>query len=345
VRLVSFYPNRETEADGLVAGVLADRYVVDLSVAAADAGEDWGGADLDLGELLAYELWDPDSLADLVDRALAGGRPRSFDGLPLAWPLADVDLGPPIPVPSSVRDFYAFEQHVKAARARRGAEMIPEWYDIPVFYFSNHNAILGPDDPVVRPRRSRELDFELEIACVIARTGIDIPAEEAQDYILGYTIMNDWSARDLQRQEMKMNLGPAKGKDFASSLGPWVVTPDELADRRVGDGRYDLAMLARINGREVSRGNFKDIHFTFAQMIERASSDVLLLPGDVLGSGTVGTGCILELGPENVPWLEPGDLVELEIEGLGILANRVLDPDDLEDELPDELSNGRAHRR
>jgi fumarylacetoacetate (FAA) hydrolase len=329
MKLISFYPNRETLHDGLVAGVLHGDWAVDLTLAAADAGEAWGEDDLDLGELLQYELVDLELFRDLVDRALARGGPRELDGLPMAWRLEEVDLGPPLPFPTSVRDFYAFEEHVKAARARRGAAMIPEWYEIPVFYFSNHNAIIGPADPVHRPRASRELDFELEVACVIAHAGIDIAAAQAEEHILGYTVMNDWSARDLQRQEMKMNLGPAKGKDFATSLGPWIVTPDELADRRVGEGRYDLAMLARVNGREVSRGNFKDLHFSFAQMIERASADVLLLPGDVLGSGTVGTGCILELGPENVPWLEPGDEVELEIEGLGTLANVVADPDEL----------------
>jgi fumarylacetoacetate (FAA) hydrolase len=214
--------------------------------------------------------------------------------------------------------------------------MIPEWY-LPVFYFSNHNAIIGPDDPA--PARPPGSWTSAEIACVIP--GASTSRSRRRDYILGYTVMNDWSARDLQRQEMKMNLGPAKGKDFATSLGPWVVTPDELAAKRVGEGRYDLAMVARINGREVSRGNFKDIHFTFAQMIERASDDVLLLPGDVLGSGTVGTGCILELGPENVPWLEPGDVVEMEIEGLGTLTNVVLDPESLDDDLPQSL-NGHA---
>lgn len=341
MKLISFYPNRETEDDSLVAGVLHGNWAVDLSVAGADAGEAWGGDDLDLGELLQYELVDLELFAALTERALAGNKARTFEGVPMAWPLDEVDLGPPIPFPTSVRDFYAFEQHVKAARARRGVDMIPEWYDIPVFYFTNHNAIIGPDDPVLRPKRCRELDFELEIACVIGQAGIDIPADEAEQYILGYAVMNDWSARDLQRQEMKMNLGPAKGKDFATSLGPWVVTPDELAAKRVGEGRYDLAMVARINGREVSRGNFKDIHFTFAQMIERASEDVLLLPGDVLGSGTVGTGCILELGPENVPWLEPGDVVEMEIEGLGTLTNVVLDPESLDDDLPQSL-NGHA---
>jgi fumarylacetoacetate (FAA) hydrolase len=328
VKLISFYPNRNTD-ESLVAGVLHAGWAVDLSQAAVEAGLDWGGADLDLGEMLQNELVDLDVFRELSAWAFAQGEPRQHNGVPLAWPLADVDLGPPIPLPASVRDFYAFEQHVKAARARRGLDMIPEWYEFPVFYFSNHNAIVGPDALVPRPRSSRELDFELEIACVIGREGIDIAAADAEDYILGFTIMNDWSARDIQRREMKLFMGPHKGRDFATSLGPSIVTLDELADRALGDGRYDLRMRARVNGREVSDGNFRDIHFTFGQMIERASADTWLLPGDVLGSGTVGTGCILELGPENVPWLEPGDLVELEIERLGVLRNGIVDAAEL----------------
>jgi len=249
---------------------------------------------------------------------------------PVAFPLSRVRLFAPLPFPRSVRDFYAFEQHVKAARARRGLEMVPEWYEVPVFYFSNHNAIFGPDDDIPKPRATQELDYELEIACVIGKPGRDIPVEEAENYIAGYMIMNDWSARDIQRKEMKLNLGPAKGKDFATSFGPALVTPDELEDRRiVREGRgsvYDLAMTARINGREFSRGNFKDIYYTFAQMIAYASQDTMLYPGDVLGSGTVGTGCILELGPETTGgWLKPGDMVELEVERLGVLRNRVVE--------------------
>lgn len=262
------------------------------------------------------------ALADLR-AALASADPQG----PAAYPARMADLLSPIPTPPSVRDFYAFEQHVKAARARRKAEMIPEWYQIAVFYFSNPAAIQGPEADVPYPADSQELDFELEIAAVIGQEGRDIPAAEATPYIAGYMVMNDWSARDLQREEMKMNLGPAKGKDFATSLGPWLVTPDELDDRRSGSGadeRYDLTMLGRINGREISRANFRDIYFTFAQMIEQASRHVTLRVGDVIGSGTCGTGCILELGPENVPWLKPDDVVEMEIERLGVLRNQIV---------------------
>jgi fumarylacetoacetate (FAA) hydrolase len=217
--------------------------------------------------------------------------------------------------------------------------MIPEWYEIPTFYFSNTSEIYGPDDVIPYPVGSNELDFELEIACVIGREGKDISVDEAVNYIAGYTIMNDWSARDFQRMDMKLNLGPGKGKDFATSLGPVLVTPDELASRRINRGsdkmvapgnisaadeRYDMTMIARINGREVSRGNFKDIYYTFPQMIAYASRNARLRVGDVLGSGTVGTGCILELGTQVHPWLQRGDVVELEVEGIGVLRNRIV---------------------
>ncbi len=242
--------------------------------------------------------------------------------------ITDVHIRAPLEMPPSVRDFYAFEQHVKTARANRGVAMLPDWYKFPVFYFSNHRAIYGPEDYIPYPRQSNALDIELEIACVIGKAGRDIPASEASSHIAGYMIMNDWSARDLQMDEMKMNMGPAKGKDFATSLGPWLVTPDELADRKIGQGeeeRYNLAMLARLNGTEISRGNFKDIYFSFAQIIERASLNAWLQPGDVIGSGTVGTGCLLELGDKRERWLQPGDVVELEIERLGVLRNYVVE--------------------
>lgn len=236
------------------------------------------------------------------------------------------------PIPdkiTSLRDFYAFEQHVKTARANRGLGMIPEWYQFPVFYFCNHQAIYRHDEIVPRPCHTQWLDYELEIAFMIGKAGRNIPAAVAMDYIAGFTIMNDWSARDTQRHEMRVGLGPAKGKDFATSLGPALVTPDELIDWQIGEGadlRYDLTMVARVNGQELSCGNTKDIYFTFAQMIERASADATLYPGDVIGSGTVGTGCLLELGGDQSAlgrWLKPGDVVELEIDQLGILRNVV----------------------
>lgn len=241
--------------------------------------------------------------------------------------LEEARLRAPLELPPSVRDFYAFEQHVKTARANRGLGMIPEWYDFPVFYFSNHRAIYGPGDDIPYPQKSKALDFELEMACVIGRVGRNIPAQQGSLYIAGYCVMNDWSARDLQQEEMKLNMGPVKGKDFATSLGPWLVTPDELGDKLTGGGateRYDLTMTARLNGQEISRGNFKDIYFSFPQMVERASLNTWLVPGDMLGSGTVGTGCLLEFGDKRERYLQPGDLMELEIERLGVLRNTVI---------------------
>lgn len=241
----------------------------------------------------------------------------------------DITLLSPVPFPRTIRDFYAFEQHVKTARALRGLDMIPEWYDHPVFYYSNPGCVYGTDEDVPFPRGSNEVDFELEIACVIGKPGRDIPADEANSYIAGYLILNDWSARDTWRNfESKLSMGPAKSKDFANSLGPYLVTPDELEDRREGSGaetRYNLSMSAKVNGKELSRGNANTLTHTFAAMIEWASTDVWLRPGDVLGSGTVGTGCILELRPENTGgWLKPGDTVEMEIEKLGVLRNRLV---------------------
>ncbi len=241
--------------------------------------------------------------------------------------LNEIELLAPVPDPPSARDFYAFEQHVKAARALRGAGMIPEWYEIPTFYFTNNSEIYGHDEPVPYPVGSNELDIELEIACIIGREGKDIPVEEADNYIAGYTIMNDWSARDFQRLDMKLNLGPGKGKDFATSLGPWLVTPDELASRRTGSGaseRYDMTMLARVDGQEISRGNFNQIYYSFPQMIAYASRNARIRVGDVIGSGTVGTGCLLEIGTEVHPWFQRGDVIELEIDGIGVLRNRIV---------------------
>ncbi len=232
---------------------------------------------------------------------------------------------PPVPDPRSFRDFYAFEQHVKTCRQKRGQEMLPEWYEFPVFCFSNAGSLRGHNEPVQKPASTKELDFELEVGCVMGREVRDASGDAAEDAIFGYCVLNDLSARDLQRQEMKCMLGPAKGKDFASAIGPWVVTKDELSDKRVGPGRYDLAMTARKNGQEISRGNWKDLTHDFTKMIERASRDVTLYVGDLIGSGTVGTGCILELGADTTDgWLTPGDTIELEIERLGVLTTPVV---------------------
>jgi fumarylacetoacetate (FAA) hydrolase len=218
--------------------------------------------------------------------------------------LEDVRLRAPIPRPPSVRDFYAFERHVQSARAQRGLEMAPEWYQIPVFYFSNPAAVSGPEDEVSFPPESTAWDYELEAAAIVGGDG----------RIAGFTVLNDWSARDLQKMEMAVGLGPAKGKDFATTLGPVLVTPDELGDLR-------LEMVARVNGEERSRGNLGELHWSWDDLVAYAGRNTRLLPGDVLGSGTVGTGCILEHGDGR--WLRPGDVVELEIEGIGVLRNTV----------------------
>jgi fumarylacetoacetate (FAA) hydrolase len=215
--------------------------------------------------------------------------------------LEDVRLLAPVLHPPAVRDFYAFEQHVKTARAARGLEVPAEWYEIPVFYFSNPAAIFGPDDEIPYPEGTAELDYELEVAAVIG----------AEGRIGGFTIMNDWSARDLQRREMRVGLGPAKGKDFATSLGPVLVTADELGDE----------MVARVNGEERSHGRLSEMHYSWDELVAQAARNTVLRPGDVLGSGTVGTGCILELGDGR--WLQPGDVVELEVEGIGVLRNAI----------------------
>ena len=226
--------------------------------------------------------------------------------------------------PTTLRDGYAFEQHVKTANKNRGREVPEEWYQFPVFYFTNPNAVFGDEDVIPYPAYTSALDYELEIAAVIGKAGMNIKPEDVPEYIFGYTIFNDWSARDIQRKEMAVGLGPAKGKDFASSFGPVIVTPEALTDKALGrPGVYDLAMTARINGVEFSRGNFKDIYWSFGDIIARASESVMLNPGDVIGSGTVGTGCLLELTKFQGPWLNEGDLVELEIERIGVLRNVV----------------------
>ncbi|WNC13201.1 fumarylacetoacetate hydrolase family protein [Brevibacillus brevis] len=305
MKLVSY---RQREGEMWRAGLFAENLVTDVQQLLP-------GAPATMAELLSeWGHW-----STRLREAQAANEKKGL-------PAAQVELGSPLPRPGSFRDFYAFEAHVKTARARRGLDMVPEWYQFPVFYFSNAAAFSGPKATIRRPKATRSLDYELEVACVIGRAGVDIPVEQAADHIAGYCILNDWSARDIQREEVKVGLGPAKGKDFATSMGPWLVTPDELESARIaGDrgDRYDLQMVARVNGIEYSRGNLRDLTFTFAEMIARASSDCPLYPGDVIGSGTVGTGCILELGAEQYGWLAPGDVVELEVERLGVLQNTI----------------------
>ncbi len=244
----------------------------------------------------------------------------------------------PVPHPSSCRDGYAFRQHVAAARRNRKVDMIPEFDQYPIFYFTNHNAIQGPGPIPCMPDHFKKLDFELEAAVVICKKGRNIKAEEADQYIGGYMIMNDMSARTLQMEEMLLNLGPAKGKDFSTVIGPMLVTPDELEGYKIAakpghtGNAYNLKMTCKVNGVQVSEGNMGDMDWTFAEIIERCAYGVDILPGDVIGSGTVGTGCFLELngtGKLSNPdykeqWLQDGDVVEMEIDGLGHLSNTIV---------------------
>jgi fumarylacetoacetate (FAA) hydrolase len=256
-------------------------------------------------------------------------------------PVNQYELLAPVPRPASCRDGYAFRQHVAAARRNRGLPMIPEFDQYPIFYFTNHQAIFGPGDLYCMPDHFQKLDFELEAAIAIGKRGRNIPAEQADEYIAGYMIMNDMSARTLQMEEMLLNLGPAKGKDFATVIGPWLVTPDELepfkTDCKPGHNgnAFNLQMTCRVNGTEVSRGNMADMDWTFAEIIERVSYGAEIFPGDVIGSGTVGTGCFLELNGTGLlndksyqpQWLQNGDVVEMEITGLGLLENTIIAED------------------
>lgn len=253
-------------------------------------------------------------------------------------PLKSAPLLAPVPFPTSCRDGYAFRQHVAAARRNRKVDMIAEFDQYPIFYFTNHHGIQGPGDVACMPDHFEKLDFELEAAIVIGKKGRNIKAVEADEYIAGLMIMNDWSARRLQMEEMLLNLGPAKGKDFATTIGPWLVTLDELKEFEVPAKKghvgksWNLKMVCRVNGKQVSEGNLADMDWTFAEIIERASYGVDLYPGDVIGSGTVGTGCFLELNGTGKlndanykeQWLQDGDVVELEIDQLGVLKNTIV---------------------
>lgn len=241
----------------------------------------------------------------------------------------------PVPRPTSCRDGYAFRQHVATARRNRGLEMIPQFDQYPVFYFTNHQAVQGPGNIACMPDHFERLDFELEVAFVVCKQGKNILAKDADAYIGGLMVMNDLSARTLQMEEMLLNLGPAKGKDFATSFGPYLVTPDELEAyvTKPKEGHtglaWDLSMSATVNGEKVSRGNLKDMDWTFAELIERASYGITLYPGDIIGSGTVGTGCFLELNGTNKTnrWLQAGDTITLSVDCLGDLTNKIVEED------------------
>lgn len=295
-----------------------------------------GAGVLDLGR--ASETFRGLSMLDLVRRheeLLPEARPLAAGeaSLPAGTlvPEDEVRLLAPLPRPVSVRDGYAFRQHVETARRNRGLPMIPEFDEFPVFYFTNALAVIGPGELRVGGRRLEKLDFELECFVVIGKRVTNPTLEEADDAILGYGVMNDLSARALQMEEMKLNLGPAKGKDFATAIGPWLVTKDELADRLRPTPKgnvLDARMTAHVNGVQVSDGNVAQMGWTFAEIVQRAADGVTLEPGEVIGSGTVGTGCFLELNGSGITkdqWLRPGDVVSLAIDGLGTLAHTIVE--------------------
>ncbi len=271
-----------------------------------------------------------DALGELVDGFNVAGGPRDADDDAVLGE-RDLAFGPPVLRPPSFRDFYAFEQHVATMWSRRQNEIPEAWYRLPIFYFSNVSEVRGPNDAVWAPRDSKELDFELEVGAIVDTPAFDLPPERAAEAIGGYLLLNDWSARDLQRDESTVRLGPAKGKDFALSIGPWIVTPDELADRIGDDAKApDLELTATVAGAdgtvaEVSRGSWSVARYSFGEMLARASADVHVRPGDLLGSGTLGTGCLLEVKDATLGrWLEPGDLVTLAGDRLGRLDTPIV---------------------
>ncbi|RVW07806.1 fumarylacetoacetate hydrolase family protein [Prescottella agglutinans] len=242
--------------------------------------------------------------------------------------MGSVELAPPIPRPPSFRDFMSFETHLQNSARMMSVDVPEAWYRAPAFYFSNAAAMLGPNEPVKRPPATTALDYELEVAAVVGRAGSDLTPDQAKDHIAGYLVLCDWSARDFQREEIPLTMGPSKSKDFATSLSGFLVTPDELVGSEIAEG-YDLSMTADVNGRRYSEGNLRDLHWSFPEMIAAASRNTIVSPGDIIGSGTVGTGCILELsglyGPEAFPYLSPGDRVRLEVAGIGVIEAGIHD--------------------
>ena len=305
------------------------------------AGEpERAGAEIDGGRILDFGAVDRGlagaSVLDLLREPARMDRARAAAASPGSAPpgatssLESVELLAPIPRPPSMRDGYAFRQHVETARRNRGLPMIPEFDLFPVFYFTNHLAVIGPGRLRVGRRRLERLDYELELFCVIGRKVSNPTLAEADDAIFGYGVMNDFSARALQMEEMKLSLGPAKGKDFATALGPWLVTKDELTGRLSPSPKgnvLEARMTATLNGELMSSGNAARMDWTFAQIVQRAADGVTLEPGEVIGSGTVGTGCLLELNGTNGTdrWLRPGDVVSLSAEGLGTLTNEIVE--------------------
>ncbi|MGC1783927.1 MAG: fumarylacetoacetate hydrolase family protein [Acidobacteriaceae bacterium] len=293
--------------------------VIDLNFAAAHSLDNYRLADALVPPSLRGLLEAGPGSMEAASVAIASLPPGLKTGKreeTIRYRLEEVSLLTPLPDARSLRDFFAFEAHVKKGFEKRGEPMPKEWYEIPVYYQTGHHNLIGTDQDVLWPSFTERFDYELELAAIIGKEGRNISAAQAREYIAGYTILNDFSARDIQRREMKVRLGPAKGKHWCSGVGPWMVTADEIGDP------YSLEMVARVNGEEWSHGNSRDMHWKFEQMIEFLSRDDTIYPGDILGSGTVGTGCGLELDR----WVQPGDVMELEIEKIGVLRNRVVRP-------------------
>jgi 2-keto-4-pentenoate hydratase/2-oxohepta-3-ene-1,7-dioic acid hydratase in catechol pathway len=279
-----------------------------------------------------HELPGRTTVLDLVRAGLPTALEAGADALRgPAVPLDDrVRLLPPLD-PPTVRDFVAFEEHVEGVvqSVSDGAGVVPEWYEAPTFYFTNPYALVGAHDDVPVPPGSRLLDFELEVAAVIGRDGASLTPEQAREHVFGYTVLNDWSARDLQRREMRVNLGPAKGKDSATTLGPWLVTADELESYRDADGFLALDLRVSVNGTEIGQDLLSNMGWPFEDLVAYASRGTEVRAGDVLGSGTCGNGgCLAELwgrrGALDPPPLQPGDVVEMTVEGIGTIRNRVV---------------------
>jgi fumarylacetoacetate (FAA) hydrolase len=332
MKLVTF-----NSGQGPRAGVLSEDgvHVIDLMAAFAGrlglpAGTVARRYGADMIELIERHEEALPAVRELVAAHAAGDLPAEGLGRPVTLPTDEALLLAPIPRPLSMRDGYAFRQHVEAARRNRGLPMIPEFDQFPVFYYTNHLSVIGPGPVLVREGHLDKLDFELEAAVVLGGTGRNLDIAAADGLIFGLMIMNDWSARGLQMEEMKLNLGPAKGKDFATGLGPYLVPKEELGTALRPGPRgthFALGMRCEVNGTEVASGRLDDMSWTFAEIIARASYGVTLHPGEVIGSGTVGTGCFLETNGSKVFdnwWLKHGDRVACEIDLLGRLENRVV---------------------
>jgi 2-keto-4-pentenoate hydratase/2-oxohepta-3-ene-1,7-dioic acid hydratase in catechol pathway len=289
-----------------------------------------------------------DSPVDLLDLMTEGEDALRTAGVraltrSLPVPLPDVRLLPPLQ-PPTVRDYMTFESHVAGVAQGYGDTVPEEWYAAPAFYFTNPYAMIGAHDEVPVPPGCHRFDFELEVAAVIGKAGRDLTPEQARDHIIGYTILNDWSARDLQGREMKVKLGPAKGKDTSTTLGPWLVTADELEPHRNAEGFLDLALTVAVNGETVGQDRLANMAWTFEDMAAYASRGTWIRPGDVLGSGTCGNGgCLAELWGRNgllePPPLVPGDTVTITVEGIGTISNTVV-----EGVAPVPLASARSRR-